>query len=462
MSEELPSLHSRGLGVKKAFATFTEHLEPGERTEAFFHFMGNSTVGITDRRTIVSDGVNKSSTVVLPHLSKLRLERRGMLKTSYLIAEGTEAKISLSEKDLATLTSLIDSVGSAGPSGEADSTSGGEGTGGLMGDLTVWNGDTEDFRKPAVAALMQDERIVFFGKRVLVSAENTSLFVTSERIGLTNGHNILAQFALTSLSEVTFSKSLGKMQLTITLTDGRAYKFGKVNGNEEPIATRLIASARQSASAPAMRVREFAALPEDLVISVPGRSFLNNIGDNKREIVDRGRGPAVTADVYKTAIRQGSKVYPLDKDVSAEAESGGGVQVTHRPTMTRMAAGSILPGTALIPGLAFQKKKTHDSRTAHFTCVHPEWMIDVNVDPDSSGNAIRAAKYINKRAETLAEQTPPPPTTPPLDAPSPVAAETPATEDSPAAKLREMKGLLDDGIITQEDFDLFKASVLGI
>jgi hypothetical protein len=114
-----------------------------------------------------------------------------------------------------------------------------------------------------------------------------------------------------------------------------------------------------------------------------------------------------------------------------------------------MAAGSILPGTALIPGLAFQKKKTIESRTTYFAVMHPDWTLDVNVDPDDSASAIRAAKIINKRAESL------------KPSPEPPAAIPQPTPKSPAEQIREMKALLDEGIITQDDFDTFKASVFG-
>jgi len=51
------------------------------------------------------------------------------------------------------------------------------------------------------------------------------------------------------------------------------------------------------------------------------------------------------------------------------------------------------------------------------------------------------------------------PATPPA-APAPAAAQ-PAAED-PAAKLAQLKGLLDQGLITQEDYDAAKAKVLGL
>jgi len=50
---------------------------------------------------------------------------------------------------------------------------------------------------------------------------------------------------------------------------------------------------------------------------------------------------------------------------------------------------------------------------------------------------------------------------------SPAVVQPPAGhgssgEGSPAERLREMKALLDEGLITQDDFDSFKKSILGL
>ena len=55
--------------------------------------------------------------------------------------------------------------------------------------------------------------------------------------------------------------------------------------------------------------------------------------------------------------------YLVDEFVEAQVYQDGEIQITQRPTLTRMAAGAILPGSALIPGLAFQKKKKNDLPT---------------------------------------------------------------------------------------------------
>jgi hypothetical protein len=59
-------------------------------------------------------------------------------------------------------------------------------------------------------------------------------------------------------------------------------------------------------------------------------------------------------------IAADGSVYLIDEHVRASVEMAGNVTVTTHPTLARMAAGSLLPGSALIPGLAFQKQEVHD------------------------------------------------------------------------------------------------------
>lgn len=451
MDHELPSIRSRGPGVKKAFAAAHEFIEVDEQVEAFFYLAMNSSVVVTDRRTLVIKGGQigtKEPPTVLPRLPLLTLEKRGLLGRTYLIHDDQQVEISLTDGDVKTLRTLIDSTG------EADERRGDDGAGSaaprsLVEGVSTWLKEDDEFRRPVEKALLEGEQLLFFGQRVLVEAENTSLFVTNARIGLTTKNCVIAQFRLNSVETITFSKSMGKQRVLLRLVDGREYRFGKVVAQEEAIVLAITERARKDESDARTEIFEFAALPEDEILWIQARHITNRIGDNNREIADKGQGAVASAQLYTTAIRQGNVVRPLDGDVSAEVQSGGGIQVSHRPTLTRMAAGSILPGTALIPGLAFQKKKTIESRTTYFAVVHPDWMLDVNVDPDDSASAIRAAKIINKRAESL------------KPSPEPTDAAPQPTAKSPAEQIREMKALLDEGIITQDDFDTFKASILG-
>jgi hypothetical protein len=82
-------------------------------------------------------------------------------------------------------------------------------------------------------------------------------------------------------------------------------------------------------------------------------------------------------------ILYGGKGYPLDHHVAAAVELDGQLLESSRPTMTRMAIGSVLPGSALLVGLAMPKKTTTDTRTAHLVMVHPTWRIVVPIARES-------------------------------------------------------------------------------
>jgi hypothetical protein len=73
----------------------------------------------------------------------------------------------------------------------------------------------------------------------------------------------------------------------------------------------------------------------------------------------------------------------LDEHVRASLETAGQLRESRRPTLTRMAIGSALPGSALVPGLALQKKEVHDTRELYFTLEHPEWARVVELDADT-------------------------------------------------------------------------------
>ncbi len=54
------------------------------------------------------------------------------------------------------------------------------------------------------------------------------------------------------------------------------------------------------------------------------------------------------------------------------------------------------------------------------------------------------------------------PENPPVPAPAPAGGDAAARTSAPVAEqLRDMKALLDEGVITQEEFEKFKASLLG-
>jgi hypothetical protein len=135
----------------------------------------------------------------------------------------------------------------------------------------------------------------------------------------------------------------------------------------------------------------------------------------------------------------------MDGDAKASVETAGSLAVTQRPTLTRMAVGSLLPGSALIPGFAFQKKQTHDSRQLFFIVEHPEWSIFQEVGPELEAVVREVAVSINRAASQLSRNTPA------------IAANQ---ADDPLERLRKLGELRDSGVITDEEFEKKKAELL--
>lgn len=446
---DLPPISTSGKGAAKAFAKGLHLLEEGETPIAFLYTMRGSSLLATRTRILVWPYDKPAKATEFLMSSSPRLEKRGFLDTAYIVGDTGELKLHLPERELNSLTGLLNQDHS-GSDGEPSDDAGG---------LSTWVADSGSVAAHVKGILHDSEKLVVLAGRV----SDTSLFVTNQRIGivrrkfLVSGEEtpvVFAQHRLTSVKAVSFEKSIKNIKLTLETGNGTSYDYAKVRPTELNVVERLTREAIDAAadSADSSDIVEFAALMEDHVATVHGYSWMKRMGDNSREVAAKGEGSTDDLFVFKKAILQAHNLFLIDADVSAEVTSNGGVQVTHRPTMTRMAAGAILPGTALIPGLAFQKKKSIDSRSTYFVCAHPDWMLDVNVDPDSSGEALKAAKYINKQAEAL------------RPSPNPASVSTAApggAEKSVAEQLREMKALLDEGVITQEDFDKFKAGLIG-
>jgi hypothetical protein len=146
-------------------------------------------------------------------------------------------------------------------------------------------------------------------------------------------------------------------------------------------------------------------------------------------------------------VLQGGTVRVLDDRVSASVEVGGQVLQSTRPTMTRMAVGSVLPGSALLVGLATPKTKTTDLRTASFILVHPEWRIVEPIDPDGAKAVSGLAAQINAIA---AQRRAASATTP--------TAASPVT--SVADELGKLAALREAGVLTDAEFATAKARLL--
>lgn len=131
-----------------------------------------------------------------------------------------------------------------------------------------------------------------------------------------------------------------------------------------------------------------------------GAQFIGHvIGEVPGDILATFYGLAI----YSDRIIQGKMCWLMDDKVSAAIELDGQLIVSHRPTMSRMAAGAVLPGSALVVGMATQKRQVTDSRHAQFILVHPDWVVVVRVKPDTVPSLRPIAARVNSIADALSE-----------------------------------------------------------
>jgi hypothetical protein len=139
-------------------------------------------------------------------------------------------------------------------------------------------------------------------------------------------------------------------------------------------------------------------------------------------------------------------VRPVDQHLIADVDMSGGVETTSRPTLTRMAATAFLPGSALLPGLALQKRTIHDSRELYLTIEHPEWAAVLPVRPEAALTVRQIAAGLNQAAAAARA----------------AASTEPATgamADS-LDRLERLAALRDRGALTNDEFDTEKRKLL--
>lgn len=186
-------------------------------------------------------------------------------------------------------------------------------------------------------------------------------------------------------------------------------------------------------------------------------NLVKNI-EARGKTIGRLRGKGFFGDeitVYENKIFSNTKEMNLDANTVAEVILEGQKVITARPTLTRMAALSFLPGTALIPGLALQKKSVKDERQLIIVIANAESNISFELAIDQLAPAKAMANQINAIAESKhREATPVPQKPPPLVEPA-------ASSGSIVQELKELKQLLDSGVITQQEFESLKQKMIG-
>lgn len=161
--------------------------------------------------------------------------------------------------------------------------------------------------------------------------------------------------------------------------------------------------------------------------------------------------------IMSDRVLQKDKAYVLDADVRASVEVNGQVLESSRPTMTRMAIGSVLPGSALLVGMAVPKKTTEDKRTAMFVLVHPKWRIIEHLNPDTAhqltglaAQIMAVAGSLQRREARIAPVT------------SGDSSPNPRVDLSKVAdEIAKLASLRDAGVLTEDEFASAKARLLN-
>lgn len=172
-------------------------------------------------------------------------------------------------------------------------------------------------------------------------------------------------------------------------------------------------------------------------------------------VVPANFSPKLT--VFDDRVHRGGEARPIDASTQAQVFLDGQVQVTSRPSMTAGLIGSMLPGTALLPALAFGKKEKTDTRQAEFHIGSRDWTFSMNIPVQSVGSARSIAQRINAIADGMerdarSSQVPSTPTA------------TPSLSDDAdlTSQIERIVALERSGAITAEQATAMKARVLGL
>ena len=177
--------------------------------------------------------------------------------------------------------------------------------------------------------------------------------------------------------------------------------------------------------------------------------------------------PGKRAIIRSDRILHDGHAYPIDEFTSAQVYLDGIKQITQRPTLTRMALLSPLPGSALVPGLALQKKETNDLRTAEFQITGRGWNVTVPIHPDNLSGPRSIAEQINmitlERRTNTGEANPGSNTNTRAVGQSPVHDQS-GTVVKPINildELTKLQALVDSGMITTEEAQSLKANLMS-
>ena len=169
----------------------------------------------------------------------------------------------------------------------------------------------------------------------------------------------------------------------------------------------------------------------------------------------------VTSGEKRLEVRSDRIVGPrsahaIDATTTAQVYLDGQSLVTQRPTLTRMVLLSPLPGSAIIPGMALQKKEKVDLRQAEFQVGGLGWSIRMVVHPDRLSGPRQLAEQINRHAKDMETKQ----ATVVAMPPAPMAVVE-SNADNVLSRLERLQLLVSTGALTQDEADVLKRDILS-
>lgn len=149
-------------------------------------------------------------------------------------------------------------------------------------------------------------------------------------------------------------------------------------------------------------------------------------------------------EIWSDRVVTADAAYPISAQTSAQVYVDGEEFITQRPTLTRMALFAPLPGSALIPGLAFQKKETTDHRSAELQIRDANWALRAAIPPGALSTPRQLAEQVNATAAGLARRT----------------AQQQSGATDLLTQLERLSLLIDNGVISEEEAHAIKATML--
>lgn len=186
----------------------------------------------------------------------------------------------------------------------------------------------------------------------------------------------------------------------------------------------------------------------EFIAQIVAESGLEHVNRKQQLLAMRPADSLSSIGIWSDRVIGGDQVEPIDEFTSASVFVDGVDQIIQRPTLTRMAIMSPLPGSALIAGLALQKKTRNDLRDVLFSVSSADWQFSCSISPSN----IQVAKSAADRVNAIAAK---------LERSSNRVSAHPQSQTSLADELSKLSSLLADGVLSQDEFDTLKAKLIG-